>query len=215
MKIMSTAMSLLNLINMGFKYVVETSELYRIDESHALKHSMEVYQFAKQIYDSEVISNPSLEKHKDIIYMAAIGHDMCDKKYMDEKEGIVRYQTYLSGYMSSSDLEIVGKIIGTMSYSKVKANGYPELGEYQLAYHIVREADLLAAYDIDRCIIYTMYRDNCDYSKALKEALNLFDYRVFRMRQDRLFITKFSRKESLKLHKKSKKTVETLKYIIN
>jgi len=69
--------------------------------------------------------------------------------------------------MSSSDLEIIGKIIGTMSYSKVKANGYPELGEYQLAYHIVREADLLAAYDIDRCIIYTMYRDNCEYNKAL------------------------------------------------
>ena len=214
MKIMSTAMSLINLINRGFKYVVETSELYNIDESHALKHSMEVYQFAKQIYDSEVINNPYLEKHKEIIYMAAIGHDMCDKKYMDEKEGIIRYQTYLSGYMSSSDLEIVGKIIGTMSYSKVKANGYPKLGEYQLAYHIIREADLLAAYDLDRCIIYTMYRDNCEYSKALKEALNLFDNRVFRMRQDRLFITKFSRKESLKLHKKAKKNVEILKDII-
>ena len=215
MKIMSTAMSLLNLLNRGFKYVVETSQLYNIDESHALKHSMEVYQFAKQIYDSEVIINSYLEKHKEIIYMAAIGHDMCDKKYMDEKEGIVRYQKYLSGYMSSSDLEIVGKIIGSMSYSKVKANGYPDLGEYQLAYHIVREADLLAGYDIDRCIIYTMYRDNCDYNKALEEALNLFDYRVFRMRQDRLFKTKYSRKKSLKLHKKAKKSVETLSEILH
>lgn len=215
MKIISTTMSLLNLINQGFRYVVDTSELYHIDESHALKHSMEVYQFAKQIYDSEVISYPYLEKHKEIIYMAAIGHDMCDKKYMDEKEGIVRYKTYLSGYMPSSDLEIVGKIIGTMSYSKVKANGYPELGEYQLAYHIVREADLLAAYDIDRCIIYTMYRDNCDYNKALEEALKLFDYRVFRMRQEHLFKTKYSRKESLKLHKKAKKSVDTLREILN
>ena len=169
----------------------------------------------KQIYDSEVINNPYLEKQKEIIYIAAIGHDMCDKKYMDEKEGIIKYQKYLSGYMSSSDLEIVGKIIGTMSYSKVKANGYPELGEYQLAYHIVREADLLSAYDIDRSIIYTMYRDNCEYNKALEEALNLFDYRVFRMRQDRLFKTNYSRKESLKLHKKAKKNVDTLREILD
>ena len=215
MKVMSIAMSLLNLINRGFKYVVETSEVYHIDESHALKHSMEVYQFAKQIYDSEVINNPYLEKHKEIIYMAAIGHDMCDKKYMDEKEGIIRYQKYLSEYMLSSDLEIVGKIIGSMSYSKVKANGYPDLGENMIAYHIVREADLLAAYDIDRCIIYTIYRDNCEYNKALEEALNLFDYRVFRMRQDRLFVTKYSKKESLKLHKKAKKSVEVLREILN
>lgn len=212
---MSRAFSLINLLNRGFKYVVDTSQIYHIDESHALKHSMEVYQFAKLIYDSEVINNPYLEKHKEIIYMAAIGHDMCDKKYMDENEGIVKYQTYLSEYMPSSDLEIIGKIIGTMSYSKVKANGYPNLGEYQLAYHIVREADLLAAYDIDRCIIYTIYRDNCDYNKALEEALNLFDYRVFRMRQDRLFKTAYSKKESLKLHKKAKKSVETLKEILN
>jgi hypothetical protein len=212
---MSTALSLINLLNRGFKYVVDTSKLYNIDESHALKHSMEVYQLTKQIYDSEVINNPYLEKQKEIIYISAIGHDMCDKKYMDEKEGIIKYQKYLSGYMSSSDLEIVGKIIGTMSYSKVKANGYPELGEYQLAYHIVREADLLSAYDIDRSIIYTMYRDNCEYNKALEEALNLFDYRVFRMRQDRLFKTNYSRKESLKLHKKAKKNVDTLREILN
>lgn len=214
MKILSPTMMLLNLINRGFNYVVQTSEQYNIDESHALKHSMEVYQFAKQIYNSEVIKNPYLEKHKEIIYMAAIGHDMCDKKYMNEKEGIIRYQTYLSGYMPSSDLEIIGKIIGTMSYSKVKINGYPDLGEYQLAYHIVREADLLAGYDIDRCIIYTMYRDNCDYNKALEEALSLFDHRVFRMRQERLFKTKYSRKESLKLHKKAIKSVETLSEIL-
>ena len=44
MKIMSTAISLINLLNRGFKYVVDTSQLYHIDESHVLKHSMEVYQ---------------------------------------------------------------------------------------------------------------------------------------------------------------------------
>jgi HD superfamily phosphodiesterase len=202
-----------NLIAKGFKYVVETSKKFNIDESHALKHSMEVYGFANRIYENEVKKSPDLEKQREIIYMAAIGHDMCDKKYMDEKEGIELYKNYLSNIMSSSDLEVVGNIISTMSYSKVKKNGFPDLGKYQLAYHIVREADLLAAYDIDRCIIYSMYRDNIDYFAARAIAVELFDNRVFRMRQDRLFKTEYSRKESLKLHKKAKTDVSSLLHI--
>ena len=206
---------LINLINRGFEYVVQTSKLYKIDESHALKHSMEVYGFSKKIYESELKNNPILEKQREIIYMSAIGHDMCDKKYMDEKEGIIKYKNYLSEFMKPTDLEIMGKIIETMSYSKVKVNGYPDLGEHQLAYHIVRESDLLSAYDIDRCIMYTMHRDNSDYTTALQDAFKLFDYRVFKMRQDRLFITTYSKKESLKLNKKAKKDVESLKEILN
>ena len=132
---------------------------------------------------------------------------------MDEKEGIIRYQTYLSDFLVDIEIDIIGKIIGTMSYSKVKANGYPNLGEYQLAYNIVRESDLLASYDIDRCIMYTMYRDNCEYTNALHSALILFENRVFRMKYDKLFTIDYSKKESLKLHKKAKKDVESLKDI--
>jgi hypothetical protein len=212
MKILATMVSL---INRGFKYVVDTSEHFKIDESHALKHSMEVYGFAKRIYESEIKNNPQLEEQREIIYMAAIGHDMCDKKYMDENEGIERYKNYLTSYISSDELEIMGTIIGTMSYSKVKVNGYPNLGKYQLAYHIVREADLLAAYDIDRCIMYSMHKESVEYSVALKRAVELFDSRVFRMRQDRLFKTEYSRKESLKLQKKAKIDVEVLKNILD
>jgi hypothetical protein len=206
-------MNMQNLIAKGFKYVVETSKKFNIDESHALKHSMEVYGFANRIYEDEVKKFPYLEKQREIIYMAAIGHDMCDKKYMDENEGVELYKNYLSDLISSSDLEVIGNIISTMSYSKVKKNGFPDLGEYQLAYHIVREADLLAAYDIDRCIIYSMYRDDIDYFSARDIAVELFNNRVFRMRQDRLFKTKYSQKESLKLHKKAKNDVASLLHI--
>ena len=211
MKIIPTSLALINLINHSFKYVIETSQMYKIDESHALKHSMEVYGFSKKIYNDEIIRNPYLEDQKAIIYTAAIGHDMCDKKYMDEKEGIIRYQNYLSNFMVSSDLEIMGEIIGKMSYSKVKVNGYPDLGQYQLSYHIVREADLLSAYDIDRCIMYKMYRSNTDYSECLQEALDLFENRIFTLRSDNLFITDYSKKESLKLHLKSLHDAKLLK----
>ena len=211
---MSTTAALLHLINSCFQYVKETSEFYKIDESHALKHSMEVYRFAKNIYDNEVKTNKFLEVQQDILYASIIGHDMCDGKYMDVKEGILRYKQFLSDKMSAADIEIVEKIITTMSYSKVKVNGFPELGEYQLIYHIVREADLLAAYDIDRCIMYTIYRDNIEYTKALSLALDLFDYRVFKMRKDRLFITNHSKKLSLVLHKRALKDVASLKELI-
>ena len=215
MKIMSTASALLHLINSCFLYVNRTSEFYKIDESHALKHSMEVYRFAKNIYDNEVKTNKFLETQQNIIYASIIGHDMCDSKYMDVKEGILRYKDFLSDKMSAEDIEIVEKIITTMSYSKVKVYGFPELGEYQLAYHIVREADLLAAYDIDRCIMYSMYRDNIEYTKALTLALDLFDYRVFKMRKDRLFKTKYSKNLSLVLHKRALKDVASLKELAN
>lgn len=211
MKIISTAVSLMQLLNHAFEYVIDNSLIYNIDESHALKHSMEVYGFAKKNLENEIIRTPYLEDQKRVIYMAAIGHDMCDKKYMDEKEGIARFQLHLSNFIDPTELEAIGNIIETMSYSKVKLNGYPNLGKYQLAYHIVREADLLSAYDIDRCIMYAMYRNNKKYSEALIEALDLFDNRVLKMRQDKLFKTGFSKKESIKLQLKALKDVESLK----
>ena len=201
MKIMNPSLTLL--INSAFEHVIKTTQLYKIDESHGLKHSMEVFGFAKRIYESEVKANPFLEDQQCIIFAAAIGHDTCDKKYMNEREGVKKYKEHMSDIMSPEDLEIVGNIISTMSYSKVKVHGYPELGIYQLAYHIVREADLLAAYDIDRCIMYKMHCSKCNYTEGLKDALNLFDSRVFRMRKDKLFITAYSKKESLKLHRKA------------
>jgi len=211
MRIIPTALSLINLINRGFRYVVETSEVYKIDESHALKHSMEVYGLAKKIYNSELIKNPYLETQQEIIYMSAIGHDMCDKKYMNEKEGILQYQNYLSEQLRPNDSEVMGKIIGTMSYSKVKVNGYPNLEEFQLAYNIVREADLLSAYDIDRCVIYGMYVEKLEYNAALKRAIKLFESRILKYRSDNLFITQYSKKESLKLHIKAEKELELIK----
>lgn len=211
MKLITSTVTLINLVNHCFDFVIDNSAIYRIDESHALKHSMEVFGYAKKIYDAEVIKSPYIENQKEIIYSAAIGHDMCDKKYMDEKEGIVRYQLHLSDYMTPSDLEIMGNIIGTMSYSKVKVNGYPDLGEYQLAYHIVREADLLAAYDIDRCIMYDMFRNHSDYSEAVEEAFKIFDKRILKMRKHNLFKSDYAKKESLKLQRKANKDVENLK----
>jgi HD superfamily phosphodiesterase len=200
--------NMVNLINHAFAYVIKTSKIYNIDESHALKHSMDVYNYAHKIYESEVVKNPYLERQKEIIYTSAILHDMCDKKYMQEKNGISLIKTHMQDHISYTNLETVGNIISTMSYSKVKTNGYPNLCEHQLAYHIVREADLLSAYDFNRCIIYKMYKEKAPYDVALKDAVDLFNKRILKYRSDKLFITKYSKKESLKLHNNAKKELE-------
>ena len=207
-------MTLINIINHAFNYVLKTSNVLNIDESHGLKHSMDVYNFASKIYENEVINSPYLKEQREIIYVSAILHDMCDKKYITEERGLDMIKQHMKTCMSDSNLDIVGDIISTMSYSKVKLNGYPNLGEYQLAYHIVREADLLSAYDIDRCIIYGMYKDNINYDEALIRAIILFNKRILNYRSDKLFVTDYSNIESIKLHLKAVNDIDILEKIL-
>ena len=194
----------------AFDLVLLLCKKFNIDESHSLKHSMEVYNFALRIYEAELIENPYLIEQKDIIILSAILHDTIDKKYVSEDVGIKEITAYMKPYIASEKLDIIFQIITTMSYSTVKKNGFPSLNEYQLAYHIVREADLLAAYDIDRCIMYSMYTKNANYLLALDAAVVLFENRVLQHRKDKLFITKISKKLSLQLHKKAKKDIDIL-----
>jgi HD superfamily phosphodiesterase len=204
-----------SIISRAFDIVILLSKKFNIDESHSLKHSMEVYNFALKIYESELSMNHYLEQQKDIIILAAILHDTIDKKYVDEQTGLDEIRQHMKNHMSSEKLDIIFQIITTMSYSTVKKNGFPLLNEYQLAYHIVREADLLAAYDIDRCIMYAMYKKGMNYSDAVNAAKILFDNRVFTHVSDKLFVTNFSKKLSKQLHKKAKKDVEILtKFIV-
>jgi len=202
------------LVNSAFNYVIKTSQMYNIDESHSLKHSMEVFHLTNKIIDSEITKYPYLESQKDIIYSAAILHDMCDKKYINENEGIKSINNFMCDYMSSHSLDIMNKIVLSMSYSKVKQNGYPELGNYQMAYHIVREADLLSAYDIDRTIIYSFMVEKLNYIDSTKRSLNLFENRILKYRDDKLFVTNYSKNLSLLLHTKAIKDMKNIQTII-
>ena len=188
------------LINHAFQFVMDTCKIYNIDESHGLKHCMDVLQLANKILDSELTNNPFLKQQKMVIFVSCIIHDMCDKKYMTETDGILRIKTFFESYMSETDLQIVVDIISTMSYSKVRQVGYPELPQYQLAYHIVRESDLLASYDMDRCIIYGMMVNSLNYTDAIKRAKEIMSTRVLRYISDNLFITDYAKELSEKLH---------------
>lgn len=213
-----------------FNFVIITSKKFNIDESHGISHSMDVLNFANQLYTKELISNPFLSKYKKVIFTSAILHDMCDKKYMCEKEGIQRISNYFSKDFTDNELENIKKIISTMSYSTVKKKGFPgDLGNLYLPYHIVREADLLSAYNFDRCMIYKLYLLNDDIVKnninfddnndnlleAFNDARKLFNSRVFTHNIDNLFVTETGKLMSLELEKYSNQRIKDWIKIMN
>ena len=200
-------------LNHAFNYVILTSKNHNIDESHALKHSMETLHFAKKIYNHEIHNYPFIKSQQDVIFLSAILHDMCDKKYMDENEGLQNIIKNISNIVPDKKIGIISDIISTMSYSKVKKVGYPNLHDYQIAYHIVRESDLLAAYDIDRCIIFALTVEKLPYTDAVTRAISLFDDRVLKYRDDNLFYTETSKILSEQLHKNTLAQIESLKKI--
>ena len=197
------------------RFVQMTSMKHRIDESHSLGHSMEVLHYANHIYKDSVIKYPELYTQEAVIYTAAIVHDMCDKKYLNQTDGICQINNLLKHKMNYHDIDKVEKIISTMSYSTVKKNSYPNLGNFQMAYHIVREADLLAAYDFDRAIIYNMHKSDGDFSKSYENSIELFSNRVLKHHTDELFITDYSKKKGLELHEKALSQIQSWEKIVN
>lgn len=187
----------MKLLSHLFNYVLLTISKYNIDESHGLSHAMNSLTYANEIFEREVIEKPYIKHHEKIIYVSSILHDMCDKKYMDQKEGIKDISKFISSFDNNSltmdEVNIVENIIGTMSYSYVKKNGFPNHGKYQTAYNIVREADLLCAYDFDRCMMYNLFTEkDSNIEKAFSEANKLFDVRMFKHYDDGLFKTNYA-----------------------
>ena len=181
-----------------FTFVLMISSKYNIDSSHSEKHSMDVLHFADENYRSQLRDFPYLEKQKNVIYSASILHDMCDKKYMKQDDGIKEIDGFLKYSLKPEELYYTKRIIETMSYSTVKKNGYPDLGNYQMAYHVVREADLLASYDFDRSIIYHMNKGN-NITNSYYNALELFNERVFNYNTDKLLLSDYAQQKSIGL----------------
>jgi len=223
----------MSLLSRLIQFVIVTCSKYRIDESHGLSHSMNILHYADNIYQSELIKHPSLKKQERVIYVSAIIHDMCDKKYMNEEEGIQNIEDFLKESITTDEMETTKKIISTMSYSKVMKQGFPRLetAEKQLAYHVVREADLLTAYDFDRCMIYHMYtmqqeqeqqqqqkkqeaNISISIESTFENAVKIFENRVFRHKDNGLLITDYSIRESRQLETLAHQRIQSWRNIL-
>lgn len=196
------------------QFIMATTKYKSLDESHGIIHSFNTLHYAQNIFEHEKYKHSDLIPHERVIYVASAVHDMCDKKYMDENEGIQRIDDMLKKHITESEIQAVHDIVGTMSYSKVKKSGFPDLGKYQSAYHVVREADLLCAYDFDRALIYHMYHKNNDFQEAYQESIDLFKNRVFRHEKDNLFTYDYSKQEAMELKKHSLQRIRQWKRIM-
>lgn len=198
-----------------YNFILNRCIKLSIDESHAVKHSMDVLKYSQKIYNEELLLFPELEKQKKIIYTSAMLHDMCDSKYMDVNKGLNDIKEFIETInYEKNEIDIILKIIGTMSYSKVKKNGYPDLKEYQKSYHIVREADLLCGYDVERCIVYGMIGRDMDYEESVIGTKELYDIRMAKQIEDNLFTTQFGLREAKKLDAENRIRLEELNDLI-
>ena len=202
------------LVTKLLQFVMFMSKKYAIDESHSIGHSMDVLIKAHNIYEAEVERFDDLRAKRRVIYVSAILHDMCDKKYMDESRGIREIENFLEEKMEPEEIDMTKTIISTMSYSKVKRDGFPCLGEYQMAYHIVREADLLSAIDFDRCMIFTMYKNDRTVYEAFDDAFDLFQNRVFRHREDGLYLCDYSKTQDPILRVEAEKRIQDWRKVL-
>jgi hypothetical protein len=197
-----------------FAFIIFIVKKLNIDESHGLLHSMQVLNYAHEIYESEIKNNSYINKYENIIYISAILHDMCDKKYIKEEDGIKEIEIFLNEEICKEDCDIIKTIITTMSYSTVKKNGFPILYEIQLPYHIVREADLLASLDFDRCMAYKMLKMNGNIYESFYEAIKLFNERMYKHKLDNLYITKYAKDKDIILQYEAQQRINNWKKIL-
>ena len=166
------------------EFIKATCIRYDIDDSHGLEHSITTLDWSMKI--SKDIKYSKRESY--IIKLSCLLHDMCDKKYMDENEGIQNIINFLKYELDAQEdiIDAVVFIITTMSYSKVIKYGYPDFKadkSLEICYHIVRNSDLLASYDPERCIGYQI---RCGGSRrdGIVKMLELFDNRILKLITD-------------------------------
>jgi hypothetical protein len=149
-----------------YNFIEECCLLYEIDDSHGLKHSKGCVSWVEKLLAEE--KNVTDDERLMAIYSAAL-HDMCDKKYTDPTESSARIRTWLIGEGWRTDMaDALIRIINTMSYSMLKKENadakrpvgkpvFPDHGLWTRAYHLARHADLLDAYIVGRCFLYTQH----------------------------------------------------------
>lgn len=162
-----------------FNFIQNQCLKYGIDESHGLKHAKGTLMRANQILSE--LDEVTDEERKITLYAAAL-HDTCDSKYTPLDKAVNDISFFLRGQLwSLTEINVLIKIITTMSYSKLKKSlEYPNHGKWQRAYHVARHADLLEGYIVARCVLYNMHIfPEKTEEEHWQRASEIFSNRVF------------------------------------
>lgn len=159
-------------------FIQQTCMKFNIDEGHGLEHSRKILSYCNELVKHYELNDRQLL----IIELSSLLHDMCDKKYMNESEGIIHIEDFLKKELGLENLIIgdIETIILKMSYSKVMKFGFPDftyMKYLEIPYHIVRNADLLCAFELERCIEYQK-RSGGNRKECLEKMFHIYETRI-------------------------------------
>ena len=159
-------------------YAFDVVKKYGMDDSHGIPHFLRVVGYIDAVYDK--IKSPTRIQIagwndeylvRETIYTAGYVHDLIDDKYIKgkkaQREALVGLQNALRncGY-TEEQVEAISFIINNMSWSKRhkrKMQVEPKIpqikeNQYTIATQLVSDADMLDAFDPERCREYTMHK---------------------------------------------------------
>lgn len=174
-----------NVFNEAFKFCASVCRTQGIDSSHDEYHMARVARMTERL--NELCGRTIGQDEKDVMILSAFTHDLCDHKYTDVSAGLEVIDRWLESQpISEEQRRAVCYIVSTMSYSKVKKYGYPpDLGKWTLAYHHTRIADLIDAYDIDRCYKYQSHKHpDMDEGSKWRAVIQVFETRVLTQKDE-------------------------------
>jgi hypothetical protein len=183
--VQSSAVSEYDVFNEAFKFCASVCRTQGIDSSHDEHHMARVARMTERL--NELSGRAIGQDEKDVMILSAFTHDLCDHKYTDVNAGIEVIDSWLEKQpISDEQRRAICHIISTMSYSKVKKYGYPsDLGKWTLAYHHTRIADLIDAYDIDRCYKYQSHKHpDMDEREKWHAVIQVFESRVLTQKDE-------------------------------
>ena len=176
-----------------------------IDDSHNHKHSQEVLYYAKELMKDVSLTTAQ----KKVIILGSLFHDMNDHKYpphdldrlifeiskVEEDPHLIARTILFTENVSFS--KTVKKVNGGLKYSIPRVI---ENCEDSICFDIIRNADLLASYNLRRAFEYRLHKNpDTPIEMILEEVSELFTNRMLPLRSSHVLTLEYPRCEALSL----------------
>lgn len=206
-----------------WNYAKDVSRKCGFDDSHSLRHFVNTVVYTKMIINHMraeldvmplLVPGVSQDLAEEILSVAAFSHDLIDKKYMLEEEGIFNLRKLFmenNYHHVNTVMEIITAISFSVRFRRLE-EGMTAIapGPLNLATAIIADADQLDSYDIARCIIYQQTRFSgpnfCSLTAEKREELCLMWTKTILVKRVLQYIpqymnTEIAKKIAAPLHK--------------
>lgn len=182
----------------SFRLARELSLNYGIDDSHNERHSKEVLFWSIELLRRS--DRCFSRRQQTRIATIALLHDLVDPKYEGDREPLV--EQHLVRWFRPAERHRMMDIMKTMSYRKTfTGNGFVFPEDATDEYHVPREADLLASYNLARMVEYRRARrPEMTFYDIRQDMKQYFAERTGRLVADGAFVTEAGKTLATSLH---------------